>query len=119
TIRESIGPQSTSLEARSRQCVAVRAAVAPPDRGVAPTRRFGLSDRLEKPADAGGVRPRGKAAARPLRAGGGLELSPDGPVVGRAPAPNELGAVVPHEAVVHLEAAVVAVAGVRRPGSLV
>ena len=70
---------------------------------------------LDQAAVAGGVRPRVEAAPAPVRALGDPHLLDRRPVVRCALAAQELGAVLALEADVHLQAAVVAVAGVRPP----
>src|SRR5581483_1808344 len=75
--------------------------------------------RLHEPADTRRVRPRPEAATRAVGAGRRLELSPGRPVVGGSPASGEVVSVAPLERDIHLQAAEVAVAGVRVPGALV
>src|SRR5581483_5284993 len=79
-------------------------------------------DTPEASAKAAGTRragPRSEAATGVIRACRRLELRPGRPAVGGAPAAEVVAPVEPLEAEVHLQAAVVAVAGVRVPAALV
>src|SRR5690348_14714522 len=78
----------------------------------------GLSPELQQPTHPGGVRPGAEAATAPPCALGDPDLLETRPMVGRSLPQKEGRRVRLLELEVHLEAAVVAVAGIRSPGAL-